>query len=312
MYIYFQGSRWLELDDLKPPICSWSDNPHKVSPSQVHIIVLQKATLWSNNNNSSLDQRLEKHCNPKDTEQENISSNDEVSPQRQEVTLDIVSELHSKLKVSECHVTPSHKVAEDTNSSKSDIPNKVDAKVAFEVPIIMDRKSPCLVPPSLHLGLSGGSFIGVALKRLSNNSQLQSLLPKKRRTLLTQFQPYVPKKERSQLPSSQLPTSLENEKNSEPEYVLSPTDSIHDQSFDSQSDSGYSSPSSVSSCGSTSSGICNITSKEESVNIADQLEKLLPDCLDNTTSINRINEPAMVKEISNNQDDFIRQLLFND
>jgi hypothetical protein len=158
------------------------------------------------------------------------------------------------------------------------------------------------------------SLIKVTLKKHSSSKHFQPSLDKKRRTLSSQFQPYVPKKQRLELQSAQKPVLLE---------------------YDHQSDSGYSSPSSVSSCGSTSSGgnaeteqkipITDDMEKMETEDenhgsIAAELEKLLPDCLLNSHNKRLLSDDHQsnhkkaveLNSISQDQDKFIRNLLFNE
>ncbi|XP_031556566.1 SUMO-specific isopeptidase USPL1-like [Actinia tenebrosa] len=183
---------------------------------------------------------------------------------------------------------------------------------------LMNRKTPPVVSSSLTSTKLENSLIKVTLKKYSLSKKFQPSLNNKRRTLSSQFQPYVPKKQRI-----------------EPQIVNNKPTLLD---FDSHSDSGYSSPSSVSSCGSGSSTTSMETEQKMSVtddiekmeiddsnheNIAEELEKLLPDCLledrrkRSTSAVDDEeqiihSETMKLEGISQEQDDFIRNLLFDD
>lgn len=218
--------------------------------------------------------------------QENNSLNIEVQ--------DVLRELELKLSINSNSDTT--KSCIDCNSNRMPLKNLNTPNASRQnlsltaTKKCLDRKPFCTTPHS------AGSLFRVAVKRFSSSNDFHPLFPKRRRTLLpNQFQPYVPKKERTCSPLP-LTTNKICATSTASDDVKSPTSPC--SFLDGNSDSGYSSPSSVSSSLSSTSTL----SKEES--IADQLEKLLPDCLGDCV--------PNIKDISTSQDDFIQQLLFAD
>lgn len=251
------------MDDLKPTLHCWSDGPPDVPPSQVHIIVLERVSLP--HNNSSADQHVS-----------NSKSNTAVTPKADsslhENKLDnaVNQDSENELDTNSSNETQSKDNLVDSNSNR--FPFK-DLHTPNRTPQVINNER--TTTPSSTVNSS--TLHRVKLKRLTCGRQFQPFLPKSPKMLLNEFQPYVPKKERSCL--------------TERSCIEGNNESIG--AVNSPADSGYSSPSSVGSCSSSVS--CE---KEEC--IADQLEKLLPDCLENA---------APIKNMSENQDDFIEKLL---
>jgi len=203
----------MELDDLKSPVCCWNSSPPNVLPSEIHIAVWEKVfpTL---------------HPEPN-------------KPTTTELT-----------------------IVEDVKLAKNSISSLLNINCNTAVSSCKDVSDGPLSPP-----LGSPVF-------LPSRGRTHSLgLPQKTRA--GQFEPYVPRKKR--LVSQSCPNSplCNNNLKLDSDIDMSPLPSLKlSQSFltwqdikeqskkiavdDLQSDSGYSSPASVSSCGSLPAGQSNL------------------------------------------------------
>lgn len=361
------GARWLELDDLKPSVCSWSNDTPRVPPSEVHVVVFEKISTDPRDDQISLqDNKPGNVINSKNgalTSPTEMSRNKEIAFLKADVCKEeSISSHMDKLTVKDVEETQAaseakdpivesnliawdlkHKVVGNECSSPAstsgniparyplkDCANTTDKTVTTphivprtrtslqpEITPVVPRNTPSPLSSSFSSTSLDKSLFKVTLKRHSCSRTIKPLLNNKRRALSSQFQPYVPKKQR-----------LESQ-------VLQNKSNILD--FDNNSDSGYSSPSSVSSCGSASSTMSTETEQKMSVaddvekmeiddsnheNFAEELEKLLPDCLlddcrkripvDDDDEHLIHNEKMKLESVSQEQDDFIRNLLFSD
>ena len=316
----------MELDDLKSPECHWSSSPPNVLPSEVHIAVWEKVFTTSH------------------------------SPLTPEPSKPNTVELS---------------IVEDVKVAKNYCTSLLNIDCNTTVSSCKDVTSHGLLSPPLK-----SPMFSPLRGRTSS-----LVLPQK--TKAGQFEPYVPRKKR--LISQSCPSSpLCNNSDIDMSPLHSPKFSqsfltwqdIKEQSKkidDLQSDSGYSSPASVSSCGSLpsgqsnlgasvsdhaddlhepedkgakaggqtdhlcsgscnikdltmSSGICSSQRKNadvlheavDSLDLADKLEQLLPDCLlenprslVNPCSTNNVMETKLENfvKLSAEQDQFILDIL---
>ena len=333
------GKRWMELDDLKSPVCCWNSSPPNVLPSEIHIAVWEKVFTTSH---------------PLLASEPNKPNNTEPL------------------------------IVEDVKLVKNPFSSSLNIDCNTAVSSCKDISDGLLSPP-----LSSPVFSP------SRGRTSSLVLPQK--TKAGQFEPYVPRKKR--LVSQSCPNSplCNNNLMLDSDINMSPLPSpklpqsfltwqdIKEQSKkiavdDLQSDSGYSSPASVSSCGSLPSGqsnlgtlvsdyvdavrapmdknannptdqkgnsggqtdrlcsgsgnccdltlssnVCSLQRKNmdllhdaDSLDLADQLEQLLPDCLlENPRSLakpcskNDVMETKLenVVKLSAEQDQFILDLL---
>lgn len=317
----------MELDDLKSPECHWSCSPPNVLPSEVHIAVWEKVF----------------------TAPHPLLTPEPSKPNTAELS-----------------------IVEDVKVAKYDFTSVLNIDCNTTVSLCKDITSHGLLSPPLR-----SSVFSPLRGRTSS-----LVLPQK--TKAGQFEPYVPRKKR--LISQSCPNSPLNNSDIDMSPVPSPKFSqsfltwqdIREQSKktaveDLQSDSGYSSPASVSSCGSlpfgqsnlsasvrdhagdlhvpedkkandggqtdhlcsgscnckdltVSSGFCSSQRKNtdllheavDSLDLADELEQLLPDCLlENPRSLvnpcttNNVLETKLENfvELSAEQDQFILDIL---
>lgn len=311
------GMRWMELDDLKSPVCQWSSSPPNVLPSEVHIAVWEKVLTVSH---------------PQLTPEPNKPNTPEL----------IIEDM---------------KVAKNSSTSLLNI----DCNTA--VSSCKDVGHRLLSPPlrSPAFSPSRGRTSSLVLPQKTRAGQFEPYVPRKKR-LISQSCPNSPVCNNSDINMSPLPSPKLSQS------FLTWQD-IKEQSKkiavdDLQSDSGYSSPASVSSCGSIpfgqsnlgapvsddvhepvdkkantagqadhlyrcddlsmSSSVCSSQRKStdllhevDSFDLADKLEQLLPDCLlDNprsavkpcTTNLMETKLETFVK-LSAEQDQFILDLL---
>lgn len=362
------GTRWLELDDLKPSVCSWSSSTPQVPPSEVHVVVFEKIHSESRGNKLTLEEnKSEKIIDNKNgilVPPTEISMNSEISFSKAEVykeesiscrmdSLEVIqdveekettstgnnriesklisTDLKQKMGAKEILTCASASGTHDCETPErcplKDCSNTTDKTVTTPHPTktslqpdktpVVPRKTPSQLSSSLTSSNLDNSLFKVALKKYSYSKTFQPSLSNKRRALSSQFLPYVPKKQR-----------IESQ-------IVHNKPSVLD--FDNHSDSGYSSPSSVSSCGSASSTTSMETEHKMSVtddmdkmeiddssheHIAEELEKLLPDCLlddcrkriqEDDDDEQLIHSQTMkLESVSQEQDDFIRNLLFDD
>ena len=315
----------MELDDLKSPECHWSSSPPNVLPSQVHIAVWEKVFT---------------------------ASRSLLTP--------------GPNKPAELFIAEDVKVAKNYCTSLLDI----DCNTA--VSSCKDVTSHGLLSPPLRspvLSPSRGRTSSLVLPQKTRPGRFEPYVPRKKR-LVSQSCPNSPLCNNSDMDMSPLPS---------PKFSQSflTWQDIKEQSSkmavdDLQSDSGYSSPASVGSCGSVPSGqsnlgasvgdhadglhepvtknanaggqtdhlcrgshncndftlsssVCSTQRKNtdllhevDSLDLADKLEQLLPDCLlENTRSLvkpgttNNVMEAKLENfvKLSAEQDQFILDLL---
>lgn len=312
------GKRWMELDDLKSPVCQWRSSPPNVLPSEVHIAVWEKVLTVSH---------------PQLTPPEPNKPN--------------TAEL----------------IIEDMEVAKNSSTSLLNIDCNTAVSSCKDVSHRLLSPPlrSPAFSPSRGRTSSLVLPQKTRAGQFEPYVPRKKR-LISQSCPNSPVCNNSDMNMSPLPSPKLSQS------FLTWQD-IKEQSKkiavdDLQSDSGYSSPASVSSCGSIpfgqsnlgapvsddvhepvdkkantagqadhlyrcddlsmSSSVCSSQRKStdllhevDSFDLADKLEQLLPDCLlDNprsavkpcTTNLMETKLETFVK-LSAEQDQFILDLL---
>lgn len=316
----------MELDDLKSPVCCWSSSLPNVLPSEVHIAVWEKVCTVS--------QPL-------------------LTPVATAVKESNKTELKTSFK---------EKLAEDVKMSKT----------SFMSLLNIDCNTPMTSCKDIDKGLLSPPLRSPVLSSLRGRTS-SLVLPQKTRA--GHFEPYIPRKKR--LVSQSCPNSplcRDESVSPLPTPPFLTWQDIKEQNKkitvdDLQSDSGYSSPASVSSCGSLPPGqsnlgttpndhledlhehekgniagqtdhfhegslICNDsklsskvcsshrTNKDllhevDSLDLADKLEQLLPDCLlenprdsKHSTTTNAM-ETKLVDfvKLSAEQDQFILDLL---
>lgn len=314
----------MELDDLKSPVCCWNSSPPNVLPSEIHIAVWEKGFPTSHPESNK--------------------------PTTTELT-----------------------IVEDVKLAKNTFSSLLNINCNTAVSSCKDVSDGPLSPP-----------LGSPVFSPSRGRTHSLVLPQKTRA--GQFEPYVPRKKR--LVSQSCPNSplCNNNLKLDSDIDMSPLPSLKlSQSFltwqdikeeskkiavdDLQSDSGYSSPASVSSCGSLPSGQSNLGTlvnddvdavhdatdknpnnptdsggqtdhlcsgsdncndltlpsnvclpqrknedlvhKVDSLDLADKLEQLLPDCLLENPKINNAVETKLENfvKLSAEQDQFILDLL---
>ena len=209
----------MELDDLKSPVCCWSSSPPNVSPSEVHIAVWEKVSFA----------------------------------------------LHPLL-------TPAATTAKESNKTelKTSFEEKLEdvkmSETSFMSLLNIDCDTTITPCKDVNKGLGSPPLRSQMFSPFRRTTS-SLVLPQKTRA--GQFEPYIPRKKR--LVSQSCPNSPLCHDSSTLSSVLSPKVS---QSFltwqdikeqnkkitadDLQSDSGYASPASVSSCGSLPSGQSNL------------------------------------------------------
>ena len=205
------GKRWMELDDLKSPVCQWSSSPPNVLPSEVHIAVWEKEFTVSH---------------PLLTPEPNKSN-----------TAEFISE--------------DMKVAQRSSSSLLNIDCNTAVSTCKDVshgPLSPPLRSPAFSPLR-------GKTSSLALPQKTRAGQFEPYVPRKKR-LISQSCPSSPLCNNSDVNMSPLPSPKLSQS------FLTWQD-IKEQSKkiavdDLQSDSGYSSPASVSSCGSVPFGQSNL------------------------------------------------------
>ena len=209
------GKRWMEIDDLKSPLCRWSGSLPAIPPSEIHIAV------W------------EKVCS--------VASSPMVQAAEKTTTGDIQEKLVKNTKVNCSPVTSNSSMPLLNIDSNLKVAPTTDVDKAL---LTQPLSSPLSLPPLRSRTLSLGSQhhkLGVG-----------------------KFEPYIPRKKRLvsySCPTSPICVKADPDKSTAP--LASPSLSqpfltwqdIKEQTKkinadDLQSDSGYSSPPSVSSCGS--------------------------------------------------------------
>ena len=252
------GKRWMEADDLKSPVCSWCPLLPAIPPSEVHIAVWEKAA-------TVIDSPL---CRV--TEKTATTS-------IQEKPVDVIKMDCSAQKI----------------SSKPLL--NIDCNVSIDS---LDDVKRGLLSPSLSVP----SFLPpVSLRSRS----LSHGLPQKMGG--GQFEPYIPRKKRLvsfSCPNSPLCAKSDSDTSATPlsSPVLSQAfltwQDIKEQNKkintdDLQSDSGYSSPASVSSCGSLPTGQPihgdSVSDCLEDLHVYSDEKQVVEPCIDNTYGLSSKN-----------------------
>lgn len=216
----------MELDDLKSPVCYWRSSPPNVSPSEVHIAVWEKVS----------------------------------------------TALHSLLTPAATTAKESAKTELKTSFKDKLVEDVKMSKTCFTSSLNIDCNTPMTsCTKEINKGLLSPPLKCPMFSPLRGRAS-SLVLPQKTRP--GRFEPYIPRKKR--LISQSCPTSpLCHDSLNDSDRSVCPLPSLKlSQSFltwqdikeqnkkitvdDLQSDSGYSSPASVSSCGSLPSGQSNL------------------------------------------------------
>lgn len=209
----------MELDDLKSPVCCWSSSPPNVLPSEVHIAAWEKVSTT----------------------------------------------LHPLLTPAATAVKESNKTELKTGFQEKLAEDVKMSKTSFMSLLNIDCNTPMTSCKDIDKGILSPPLRSPMFSTLRGRTS-SLVLPQKTRT--GQFEPYIPRKKRlvsqscpnsplchdssfSPLPSPKLSESFLTWQDIKEQNKKIAVDDL-------QSDSGYSSPLSVSSCGSLPSGQSNL------------------------------------------------------